>query len=487
MIWKLVGGKDVIWEIRLLKKLRLFGTSGVRGIAETEMTPKLAERLGLTFASLLGNEGTVGVGRDVRVPAKRLSEALISGLISGGVNVENFGIVPTPAVLWGIMVRRLNGATVVTGSHTPKNIIGFLFFMKDTAELSQEESYKFEKLLFHPNDDRNQSQVGRRFDVDISEIYRRSVLKQLNLEKILSGNFRVVLDPGNGAATSVCSEIMKAAGVDVVVINEQPNGLFPGRDPYPRPEVLGELAKEVRRNRANLGSASDADGDRAIFVDHEGSTLWGDVSGCVFVKDVLLKKHCGTVVAPINSSQLVDWVCRRNNGRLVYTPIGPSAIVSAMKREGALIGIEETGKNIWSDKILYGDWVLSTLKMLEIMAQEQRSLCEIVKEFPKFHIRKSMYSCPEKLKSAVLNQAVKEWENIGEEAEVVTMDGVRINYPDGSWLLFRPSGTEAVFRVYVESRDLSRVKELENIGSKIVKRAFKQANEKTHRDKEWNM
>jgi len=469
-----------------LEKLRLFGTSGIRGIANTEMTPELATRLGLTYASFLGNEGTVAVGRDVRLPAEALSFAFISGLLSGGVDVEDCGITPTPAVLWALKRKELNGATVVTGSHTPKEMIGFLFFMKDTAELSREKTHQFEKIFFSKVKPVVWNQVGKRFEVDISDLYLRSVLDHVDLRKISSSNFKAVLDPGNGASAFICADILQAAGVKTIVINGEPKGLFPGRDPYPRPEVLGALAEKVKECKADIGSATDADGDRAIFVDHEGTILWGDISGCVFVKDVLLKHGKGTVVAPINTSQLLNWVCNNYNGRLAFTQVGPSAIASDIKTKDAIMGIEETGKNIWPDSILYGDWVLSTLRMLEIMAEEQKSLCEIVKEFPKFYMRKKMFYCPEQLKNIVLTQVLKEWKKRGDGTEIVTIDGVRINYPDGSWLLFRPSGTEAVFRIYSESRELSKLQELEDIGSEIVNRSLQYANIKGYRGKNSN-
>lgn len=460
----------------MLEKLKLFGTSGIRGIANTEMIPELATKLGLTYAAFLGNEGTVVVGRDVRPSAEALSTAFISGLLSGGVNVEDCGVTPTPAVLWALKNKELDGAAMVTGSHTPKEMIGFLFFLKDTAELSNEEANQFENIFFNKTKPAAWKKGGKLSDFDISDLYLRSTLGNVNVRKISSSNFKVVLDPGNGASTSICAKILQAAGVDTLVINDELNGIFPGRDPYPRPEVLGELATKVRENRTDMGSASDADGDRAIFVDHKGNILWGDVSGCVFIKDVLLKNSRGSVVVPINSSQLVNWVCDKYNGKLVFSQVGPSAIVSSMKREGALIGMEETGKNIWPDSILYGDWILSTLKMLEIMAEAQKSLCEIIREFPKFYLRKKTYFCPEKLKHIVLIKVLEEWKKRGEEAEIVTIDGVRINYPDGSWLLFRPSGTEAVFRIYSESQKLSRVEELENVGSELVNRILQYAN-----------
>ena len=455
-----------------MTKLRLFGTSGIRGTANVEMTPEMATKLGVTFASFLGNEGTVAVGRDVRLPAKLLHYGFVSGVLAGGVDVEDCGLAPTPAVLWAVKKRGLDGAAVVTGSHIPSDRIGFLFFMGDTAEFSVKESYRFEKIFFDKPKVVAWNEVGKCSEVDVSDLYLRSVLEHVDLRKISSSDFKVVMDPGNGASAPICDEIFRAAGVEVVVINGAPDGMFPNRDPYPRPEVLGELVREVNARGADIGSATDADGDRAIFVDDEGRPLWGDISGCVFVKDILMKRGGGVVVAPINSSQLIEWVCNVYNGEVVYTKVGPPNIVSTLKRVKALFGVEETGKNIWPEAILYGDWILATLKMLEIMAKEQKSLSELVQEFPKFHMRKETFYCPETLKDVVMVNALKEWKNRQEEAEVVTIDGMKIVYPDGSWVLLRPSGTEPVFRVYAESQDLTRVQELAKVGSGLVEKSL---------------
>jgi len=456
-----------------MEKLRLFGASGIRGIANKEMSSELAVKLGLTFASFLGNEGTVIVGRDVRLIAEALSNALISGLVSGGVNVEDCGIAPTPAILWALKKRELDGAIVVTGSHTPKYMIGFLFFMKDTSELSYEESIKFEKVYFKRIKRVPWNQIGKRCEIDISKIYLQGMLEHVNFNKISSSNFKIVLDPGNGAATYFCSEIFDCAGVETIIINDKPNGLFPTRDPYPRPEVLGMLSSKVWEFKADLGSASDGDGDRAIFVDDQGKALWGDISGAIFAKNALMKFGGGVIVTPVNSSQLIGWVCDNYRGKLIFTKIGPPAIVKTMKEENAIMGLEETGKNIWPNAILYGDWVLATLKMLEIIEEERKSLSGIVKTFPQFYMKKEAFFCQENLKQTVLTQVLKELSKLKEKAEVVTIDGARINYSDGSWILFKPSGTEPVFRVYSESINQNRVQELAKMGSKIVKKILR--------------
>lgn len=455
-----------------MEKLRLFGTSGIRGKAKIDMTPNLALKLGRTFASYLGNEGQVIVGRDVRLFAKDLSDALISGLLFGGLNVEDCGVAPTPAILWALKERELNGAAVVTGSHTPKDMIGFLFFMKDTSELSSMESIRFENL-YNNEIKISSNRIGKRIEIDISEIYLRSIIERIDIDEISSSSYKVVLDPGNGASTNFCSDIFDKVGVETVIINNVPNGLFPNRDPYPRPEVLNMLSSKVREFKADLGSASDGDGDRAIFANEQGKVLWGDVSGAIFVKNELIKYGGGAIVAPINSSQLIAWVCQNYDGKLFFTKIGPPAIVEAMKEKNAIMGIEETGKNIWPNSIFYGDWVLSSLKMLEIMAKENKSLSEITKTFPNFYMKKEAFYCESNVKKQVLTQILEEWKKRDEGAQLITIDGLRINYQDNSWLLFKPSGTEPIFRVYSESSTQEGVKELANTGSKIVKKILK--------------
>jgi phosphomannomutase/phosphoglucomutase len=453
-------------------KLRLFGTSGIRGTANVEITPELAIKLGVTFASFFGNEGTVAVGRDVRLPAELLHYAFIAGVLAGGVDVEDCGVAPTPAVLWAVKKRGLDGAAVVTGSHTPSEMIGFLFFMRDTAEFSVRESHRFEKIFFNKPKVVAWNGVGKCSEVDVSDLYLRSVLEHVNLRKAASSGFKVVIDTGNGASALVCDKIFRAAGVKIIAINGEPDGTFPNRDPYPRPEVLSELAKEVNENKADIGSATDGDGDRAIFVDGDGNVLWGDISGCIFAKAVLKKHGGGGIAVPINTSQLIECVCNAHNGKITYTKVGPPNIVSDLKRVKALFGMEETGKTIWPETILYGDWALATLKMLEIIAKEQKSLLELVQEFPRFHMRKKAFRCPETLKNAVMINALEEWKKKEEEAEVITIDGAKIIYPDGSWMLLRPSGTEPVFRVYVESQDFTRVKELIKVGSELIQHSL---------------
>ena len=244
-----------------MKKLRLFGTSGIRGKAKTEITPELAMKLGLTFATFIGNEGTIIVGRDVRLTAEKLSNSIISGLVLGGVNVEDCGIAPTPAILWTLKEKKLDGAVVVTGSHTPKEFIGFLFFTKDTSEFSDSESHQFEKKFFSNVRSVPSHRFGKSSLIDVSGIYRDNLIRYIKYKENDFCDCNIVLDPGNGSAANYFSDIFKTLSIKNITINGKPDGSFPNRDPYPRPEILGSLSKKVVQKRADFGSACDGDGD----------------------------------------------------------------------------------------------------------------------------------------------------------------------------------------------------------------------------------
>ncbi|MBT8171311.1 hypothetical protein KJN74_00370 [Candidatus Bathyarchaeota archaeon] len=459
-----------------MEKLKLFGTSGIRGKAKTEMTIKLALKLGLTFASFLGNEGTVIVGRDVRCFAEVLSKGVVSGLVSGGINVEDCGVAPTPAILWALKKRKLDGGIVITGSHTPKEFIGFLFFLKDTSELSDQGAIQFENKFFAEIKRNTSHKVGKILQIDISKIYLESLIKQINIHNKKLNDYKIALDPGNGAASNYYSEIFEILGIKKIAINDKPNGLFPNRDPYPRPGNLADLSKIIKQEKADFGSACDGDGDRAIFADNSGEVLWGDISGAIFAKKELKKHNGGVIVTPINSSQLINWVCDNNNGEVFFTKIGPPAIVETMKREEAIIGLEETGKIIWPNSIYYGDWMLATINMLEIIMEQKKCLYEIKQDFPHFHMKKEAFYCNNNQKIKVLNEVVRKWKKRNEKIEIVTIDGVRINYEDNSWILFKPSGTESVFRMYTESKDVKKVEQLAKTGSRIIKETIQKYN-----------
>jgi phosphoglucosamine mutase len=425
--------------------------------------------MGCAFATLLGNEGEVLVGMDLRPQSSVIYESVTSGLIEGGVRVLEGGILPTPALIHAQKEMNPKGALMVTGSHTPPPITGLLFFQEDAGESDIDFELRLERLYF--SDSLRHSTIsrpGRREKVDALSIYINK------MSKILSGKFDgsvLAFDPGNGCMCRIGKRLFEAAGCKIHVINDSPDGSFPGRSPYPRPENLTELRRLTLSVGADFGVGSDGDGDRAIFVTGSGRVLMGDISGALFASSEL-KKTNGTIVAPINSSRAINHVCAVYGAKLVSTRVGPPAIVEAIRKNpDTIFAFEETGKYIWPEVLLYGDSVFSTLKMVETLRNSGDTLDGLLRQLPRLYMEKRMFRCKEEMKDRILMRAYLQCTKEFRGASVSTLDGVKLEFEDGSWLLLRPSGTESYFRCYSEGSSRSRAMELAKKGMGILKKA----------------
>jgi phosphomannomutase/phosphoglucomutase len=451
---------------------RLFGTSGIRGRLEGSLTPEFAYRVCLSFATSLGNQGTCLVGRDVRSESEIIQKAVMSGLSAGGLDVLDCGVVPTPAALFAVKKLRYEASVMVTGSHVPAPTTGMLFFLDDTGEMDSsgeervEDIFRSEQWRTVPRSE--QGSLGR---LEISELYRDEIRQHL---KSLGG-YRVVVDPGNGATCGTIGPILEDLGCEVITINGRPDGTFPSRSPYPHPSTLGQLASAVRAARADLGVGTDSDGDRALFATENGQILWGDTTGALFVRNELQAHGGGRIVSTVNTSGLIHRLCQQYEGTLTVTRVGPPAIAEALrKQKDAIFATEESGKHIWPEVILYGDAALATGRLLEIMDREHKSLEKLQSELPKFHQFKSTIPCSERLKTQAFRLILETWKP-SKGAQMSTIDGLKVTYPNLSWFLVRYSGTEPIFRCQSESPSLDEAGKLHEMATELVRSAIAKA------------
>ena len=454
---------------------KLFGTSGIRGLINVKITPEFSARLGLAAAAFYGEGSTILVGRDHRPHAQIVEMSLISGLLAGGVNVLEVGVVPTPAVLWSISEFDADGAIVCTGSHTPSEIVGILFFKRDTAELDRSEEAIFEDIFFGEKYRRVPwNEVGLFEYVDVEDIYIEKISELV--DRSLDGRI-VVVDPGNGAASGILKEILERVGLDVVAINDVPDPRFPRRDPFPRPSNLEKMGKLVKSINAEFGVATDGDGDRAIFAGENGEIYWGDISSALFAMDAIKYRDISRIVVTINTSSVVEIVARDLGGAVYYCDVGPPAIASKMKEVGAKLGLEESGKYIWSDAIYYGDAALATIRMLEFLENEGRSMSEIVSELPVRYLTKEAVDCADNIKERVTKKVFEKLKQseMGAFKNIVWIhNGFKVFYDDDSWILFRPSGTEPKYRIHAEAETYEKSRRMLEFGKRIVIDAIKE-------------
>lgn len=456
--------------------MRLFGTSGIRGTLDRLLTPENSSRIGLALATWFGEEATLLVARDNRVQSQPVALSLIAGLISGGVNIIDLGMIPTPALLYTLKDLKVDGAIMVTGSHALPEITGILVFKNDTSELSPDEEKFVEDR--YAGGDVNRVPWNRVGWVDsydgAFEHYAENVLRLVDLG-LIEGE-RIAIDPGHGVMSGFLHRIAIMAGLRVFSINDIADPSFPVRDPYPRPENLSDLAKITSASESTLGVGVDGDGDRAIFSDEKGNILWGDVTGAIFAIDAIKRFGKKDIVAPINTSLMAELAIKSNGGRLIYSAIGPPAIVYKMKEIGAEFGFEESGKYIWREAIWYGDAALATLRLLEIVSREGKSLSEMASGLPRLKLIKIAIRCEDEIKRLVLEMATERLKKKfnGENYILLDIDGSKFVFEDNRWLLIRPSGTEPIFRVFAEAEDEETARQLAEEGERVVKEVIQQ-------------
>lgn len=457
-----------------MSQRRLFGTSGIRGPADSVLTPHFVDRLGRSFGAFLDNRGTVFVGRDVRIHSKRIQGDLMLGLVAAGVNVVDCGLVPTPALLWAIKESKASGGVMVTGSHTPADIGGVLFFLSDTGEMGPNEEGAFEKLYWSETANSRVGDInGSITSLDIIEDYLRLVGKHLGNV----GGYKVVVDPGNGATYATLARVLEGLGCKVVTINGRPDGRFPARSPNPQPSTLTQLSKTVKETRADLGVGTDCDGDRALFATDRGHVLWADLTGALFAKDELQKNRGGVVVSTVNISNILRLLCQEYGGNLKVTRVGPPAFADALRStQNVIFATEESGKHIWPNLLLYGDAAVTSGKLLQIMRTHGLTLDQLRNLPQKLHQMKTAIQCPEQLNDKAMEFVNLSWKRKG-LMRMSTIDGLKVEYPDSSWFLVRASGTEPLLRCNAEARTVERARELLGRATKLALHAIKRARE----------
>ncbi len=448
---------------------RLFGTNGIRGVVGKDMTADLAVRVGHAIGTHFGG-GSVALARDPRLSGPMLARAVAAGLMASGLEVIDLGMVPTPCAQYYVHVHgHLNGGVVITASHNPREFNGIKALDAQGMEMAREEEEAIEKVYFEQTfAAADWSAVGDlRSDTSAIDLYLRGILSQVDVDAIRRRKLTAVVDPANGAGCVTTPYLLRTLGCRVLSLNGQPDGAFPGRLPEPTVEHLGDLLRVVVEAKADLGIAHDGDADRAIFVDEQGSFLYGDKSLALLARAELAKRG-GLVVTPVSTSSVLDDVVREAGGKVLRTRVGSPIVARAMLTQGAAFGGEENGGIIFPGHQFCRDGGMTVAKMLEVLAKEGKPLSALVAALPQYSLKKEAVEVPVDKRAATLEALV----GLVKGRKVDTTDGVKIHSADG-WVLVRPSGTEPLFRVYAEAKTPERAQALAAEGAELVRRAVK--------------
>lgn len=443
--------------------MKLFGTAGIRGTLWEKVTPELAMDIGKAIGTYVDGD-TVAVARDGRTSSVMLQSALISGLLSTGKEVLDFGLIPTPALAWGTR-KYADGGVMITASHNPPTDNGIKVFNGDGTEFYVEQEGELEELVFSRNFRKAQwDEIKGLKSLDIRDEYIKAVLDFVNHET----NLTVLYDGANGAGSVVAPYLLREMGAKVISVNAHIDGHFPGRKPEPRYENIAYLGELARTLGVDLVIAQDGDADRIAVFDEKGQYVNEDTLIALFAKLYVEEHGGGTVVVSIDTGSRIDHVVEEAGGKVVRIPLGQPH--DGIKKYGAIFAAEP-----W--KLVhpkFGPWIDSFVTMgllIKLIDERGKPLSQIIKEeIPTYYLTKKNVKCPDELKKAVLERAHRVLEEkLGDEIkEVLTISGYRFQLKDGSWVLVRPSGTEPKIRVVVEAPSEKRRDELFELAYSVV-------------------
>jgi len=429
---------------------RMFGTNGVRGVIGEEMTPALVLKIGAALGSM--RKGTIAVGRDTRTSGEALAHALKAGLLMTGCDVVDMGILPTPALQYIIKTNQFDGGAMITASHNPPEYNGVKIIEADGTEMSDDEIIRLEDRFFASEFVAvSWEDVGAETAApDRIEEYIRAVVGHFPAG--IGKGMTVVVDPGSGPAALTTPIILERMGCRVHTINARLDGTFPGRMPEPTPEGLQPLSEMVVATGADFGVAHDGDADRAVFVDNKGCYIEENYEFGLVEDYVCGRNSGGLVVTPVATSRLIRDIAEKHRCTVDYTPVGSIYVARRMIeliRQGKKVsfGGEGNGGLIYPDHQFCRDGGMTAAMMVAVLASHNdRELSDILDELPAYHLVKEKHHARD---PAALVRAVEEAFS-GETIEKI--DGIKI-VRDDAWALVRASGTEPMIRIMIESKD----------------------------------
>ena len=425
---------------------KLFGTDGIRGVANVDLQPKLAFDLGRATAShLLGDGGSLLLGQDTRRSCDMLVAAVAAGAMSMGADVYRLGVCPTPALAHLTASRKHGAGVMVSASHNPARDNGLKVVDERGLKLDDPLEDELEALIFRADELAGPDNAGLGREIDATAALEDYVRDRLDIAARCPTDAKVVLDCANGSAGAVAPRILAGAGASVDARFNEPDGLNINLDcGATAPQ---QLAGIVAQTKADIGFALDGDADRCVAVDERGEVVDGDQLIGIICLDRLGRGALGNgiVVASVLSNGGLEKAVRAAGGSLARTPVGDKYILDGMLVMDAQLGGEKSGHIIVREHAVAGDGIVTALEVLGILARTGKRLSELASQIPLF---------PQQQRAVPVRHK-DQWEADPSFARAV--DEARRSLTNGGRLLVRPSGTESALRIMVEGEDEAQV------------------------------
>ncbi len=451
--------------------MRLFGTNGIREVVGEKLTAAFITRVAGAIAATFPVGAPIAVGRDGRTSSPAIAHLVESTLALGGHRVIDLGVLPTPAIQY--MVPRVGAqlGVIVTASHNPPEFNGLKCIAADGLEVERSVEEAIEVAT-----ERGVaptvpfSGVGTVLVVsDGAHRYTEGILAQVDVERLRQRHFTVVLDCGNGASVETSPHLLRRLGCRVITLNGHLDGTFPGHLSEPTEANTRDAQHAVPALGADLGIIHDGDADRAVFVDHTGRYVPGEEVLALLARDAVEQAHGGVVVSPVSASQSLEDTVAPVGGSVFYTRVGSPAVAHAIVEQHAVFGGEENGGIITPRFQVARDGGMTAASVLDLLARKGHSLAELLSGLPRYALVKERIPCPVELRAPVVASVERTFRQAGHR--IVTLDGVKA-FRDGGWILLRPSGTEALLRLFAEAKDPASARRFADEGLAAVREAL---------------
>ncbi len=448
-----------------MSKLKLFGTDGIRGIANSaNMNTEIAVALGRAAAHFVRNSDElpqIVIGKDTRLSGYMIETAIASGINSMGLDVVKTGPLPTPGISFITRSMRARMGIVISASHNPADQNGIKLFGQDGFKYEAEEEAEIENLIYHQIPEKNLAKprsIGKMLQVDDAGGRYIQYLKERFSHNLNLKGFHIAVDSANGAAYQVAPLVFSELGANVLSFNDQPSG-------HNINEECGALHPEficqtVKDSNVNIGITFDGDADRVLLSDEKGNLIDGDGILYICAKHLHAKGNLGqsTVVGTIMTNYGLDTALKAEGISLARTDVGDHHVISHMRQNGINLGGESSGHLIYLHHSSTGDGILGALRILSIMKQTEKPLSELVKGYKPFPQKTINIDVKKKTPFEKISDIIKVKEAIDTELE------------GRGRSLLRYSGTEMVARVTIESDDMKTTEQkVEELASVVKK------------------
>jgi phosphoglucosamine mutase len=432
---------------------KLFGTDGVRGIANVELTNELAYKLGRVGAFVLTrenhhNKSRLMIGKDPRVSGDMLESSLIAGILSAGCDVIKVGVVPTPAIAYLVRHLKLDAGVMISASHNPAEYNGIKFFNSEGFKLSDEIEAEIERYILNDLDieiEPSGLKIGRKTEVyKANDLYAEFVASTIDTD--LEG-LRIAIDCANGSSSEVAVTTLRSLGAKVDAFHHIPDGInINDNCGSTHTEIIAEI---VREGGYDAGLAFDGDADRCLAVDEHGSLVDGDkimtICAIELQKANMLKDN--TVVSTVMSNIGLEEALQKSGMKALRTKVGDRYVLEAMREHDYVLGGEQSGHIIFLNHNTTGDGLLTAVKLLSAMKKSGKSMSELASV---------MQVYPQVLKNARIKNEFKQT-YMSDEVISGRIAEVEAAFSGRGRVLIRPSGTEPLVRVMIEGDDQSQL------------------------------